>query len=60
MFLTLTARELNPNILITAKADEKEAIRKLKIAGANRVVSPYLIGGLRMAEVSVRPGILDF
>lgn len=60
VFLTLTARELNPNILITAKADEKEAIRKLKIAGANRVVSPYLIGGLRMAEVSVRPGILDF
>lgn len=60
VFVTLTARELNPNILITAKADEKEAIRKLKIAGANRVVSPYLIGGLRMAEVSVRPGILDF
>ncbi|XRP97211.1 potassium channel family protein [Methanocaldococcus sp. 16A] len=60
VFVTLTARELNPNILITAKADEKEAIRKLKIAGANRVVSPYLIGGLRMAEVSVRPGVLDF
>ena len=60
VFLTLTARELNPKILITAKADEKDAIRKLKIAGADRVVSPYLIGGLRMAEVSVRPGILDF
>jgi len=60
VFLTLTARELNPDILITAKADEKEAIKKLKIAGADRVVSPYLIGGLRMAEVSVRPGILDF
>ncbi|XRO74631.1 potassium channel family protein [Methanocaldococcus sp. 28A] len=60
VFVTLTARGLNPNILITAKADEKEAIRKLKIAGANRVVSPYLIGGLRMAEVSVRPGVLDF
>ncbi len=60
VFVTLTARELNPNILITAKADEKEAIRKLKMAGANRVVSPYLIGGLRIAEVSVRPGLLDF
>jgi voltage-gated potassium channel len=60
VFLTLTARELNPKILITAKADERDAIRKLKIAGADRVVSPYLIGGLRMAEVSVRPGILDF
>jgi voltage-gated potassium channel len=60
VFLTLTAREMNPDILITAKADEKEAIKKLKIAGADRVVSPYLIGGLRMAEVSVRPGILDF
>jgi voltage-gated potassium channel len=60
VFLTLTAKEMNPNILITAKADEKDAIRKLKIAGADRVVSPYLIGGLRMAEVSVRPGILDF
>ncbi|MEO2116845.1 MAG: potassium channel protein [Methanocaldococcus sp.] len=60
VFVTLTARELNPNILITAKADEKEAIRKLKMAGADRVVSPYLIGGLRIAEVSVRPGLLDF
>ncbi|WP_456473046.1 potassium channel family protein [Methanocaldococcus sp.] len=60
VFITLTARSLNPNILITAKADEKEAIKKLKIAGANRVVSPYLIGGLRMAEVSIRPGVLDF
>ncbi|ADG13150.1 potassium channel family protein [Methanocaldococcus infernus] len=60
VFVTLTAKELNKNILVVAKADEYEAIKKLKAAGADRVVSPYLIGGLRMAELSLRSGLLDF
>ncbi|WP_456471765.1 potassium channel family protein [Methanocaldococcus sp.] len=60
VFVTLTAKELNKNILVVAKADEYEAIKKLKAAGADRVVSPYIIGGLRMAELSLRSGLLDF
>ncbi|WP_423793300.1 potassium channel family protein [Methanocaldococcus indicus] len=60
VFLTLTAKELNPKIEVVAKANERESIKKLKVAGANKIVSPYLLGGLRMAVVSTRPGILDF
>ncbi len=60
VFLVLTARELNPSIMIIAKANEKETIKKLKIAGANKVVSPYLLGGLRMALISTKTSILDF
>ncbi|ENN95704.1 potassium channel protein [Methanocaldococcus villosus KIN24-T80] len=60
VFLTLTAKELKSDILITAKANEFESIKKLKIAGANKVVSPYLIGGLRMAVLSTKRGVLDF
>ncbi|EHP83197.1 potassium channel family protein [Methanotorris formicicus] len=60
VFITLSAKGLNPEIKVVAKADEEEAIKKLKRAGADKVVSPYMIGGLRMAEVAVRPGILDF
>ncbi|AEF97199.1 potassium channel family protein [Methanotorris igneus] len=60
VFITLSAKGLNPKIKVVAKADEEEAIKKLKRAGADKVVSPYMIGGLRLAEVALRPGILDF
>jgi voltage-gated potassium channel len=60
VFITLSAKELNPKIKVVAKADEEESIKKLKRAGADKVVSPYVIGGLRLAEVTIRPGILDF
>jgi len=60
VFITLTARGLNPNIFVLARtSDEKNEI-KLKRAGANRVVSPYLIGGQRMAQVLIRPTVVDF
>ena len=60
VFITLTARGLRPDIFILARAsDEKDEI-KLKRAGANRVVSPYLIGGKRMAQVLIRPTVVDF
>jgi len=60
VFITLTAKGLNPDIFILARAsDEKDEI-KLKRAGATRVVSPYLIGGKRMAQVLVKPTVVDF
>jgi len=60
VFITLTAKGLRPDIFILARAsDEKDEI-KLKRAGATRVVSPYLIGGKRMAQVLIKPTVVDF
>lgn len=60
LYVVLSARELNPNLFIVARAVEKEAEAKLKRAGADRVVSPYLIGGLRIAHTVLRPTVVDF
>ena len=60
VYIVLSSRRINPDLYIVAKADEQVAMDKLVIAGADKVVSPYIIGGLRMAELAVKPGILDF
>lgn len=60
VFTTLSARELNREIFIVARAVEEETESKLLRAGANRVVKPYVIGGHRMAQVLLRPGVVDF
>ncbi len=60
LFATITARQLNPGIKIVAKCVDPKAERKLKGAGANEVVSPAAIGGLRMASVMVRPAVVTF
>lgn len=64
LYITLTARELsrdgNPDLYILARAAEDKAIRKLKHAGANRVVSPYHIGGTRLAMALLRPTVFDY
>jgi voltage-gated potassium channel len=56
----LTARGLNPNLFIVARATSGAAESKLRRAGANRVVSPYEIGGHRMALALLRPAVHDF
>jgi len=60
LFITISARGLNPNLYIIAKAEAENTVDKLLKAGANRVVSPYSIGGMRIAEMALRPEILDF
>ncbi|PKL36218.1 MAG: potassium channel protein [Spirochaetae bacterium HGW-Spirochaetae-1] len=60
VFITLTARGLNPNIFILARSSEEKNEMKLRRAGASRVVSPYLIGGKRMAQVLIKPTVVDF
>ncbi len=60
VFATLSARELNPDIFIVARAVEEGTEAKLYRAGANRVVKPYEIGGTRIAQVLLRPGVVDF
>lgn len=60
VFVTLSARAANPNIYIVARASGKNAEDKLKLAGANRVISPYFISGRRMAALATRPVASDF
>lgn len=59
-YITLTARELCPSLFIEARANSQEAEKKLRIAGASRVVSPNSIGGRRMAMLAIRPAVVDF
>jgi len=60
VFITLTARQLNPNLFITARADNEGMESKLKRAGANRVVCPYRTGAVRMAITTLQPTVVDF
>jgi voltage-gated potassium channel len=60
VYITLTARELNPDLFILARADDENSEKKLHRAGANKVISPYSIGGLRMAQAILRPNVMDF
>ena len=56
----LTARELNPRLLIVARANAETSESKLRRAGANRVVTPESIGGHRLAIALLRPSVHDF
>jgi len=60
VYITLTARGLNPDIYIVARANDLAAERQLKRAGVNKVVSPVLIGSHRMAQAALSPAVADF
>ncbi|MBR4749809.1 MAG: cation:proton antiporter [Abditibacteriota bacterium] len=60
VFIVLTARNLNPSLDIVARSIEAENADKLKRAGANKVISPYLFGGRKMAAAILRPTVFDF
>ena len=60
LFVTLSARLLNDKIFIVARAETEAAEIKLKRAGANRVVSPYALGGSRVAHAVLRPNVVDY
>lgn len=60
ILVVLTARRLNANLRIVAAAEEPETEEKLRTAGADAVVSPSRIGGLRMASELVRPTVVSF
>lgn len=59
VFITLVARSLNPAISIVARAGEATSADRLFRAGANRVVSPYVASGRRMALLALRPHVVD-
>ncbi len=59
VYITLTARSLNPRLFIVARAGEPQSVERLQQAGADRVVSPYRMAALRMADVTQRPAVVD-
>ncbi len=60
LFIVLSARALNPNLYIVARTTDVNNEKKMLRAGADRVVSPYQIGGKHMANVVIRPHVADF
>lgn len=60
LFIVLSSRSLNKNLYIVARGIDAENEGKMRRAGADRVVSPYQIGGKHMANIIVRPHVTDF
>ncbi len=60
LVVCVSAKHLNPGITIVAECNEIHNIEKLKIAGADKVISPTFIGGLRMASEMIRPTVTTF
>jgi voltage-gated potassium channel len=60
VLIVLSAKGLNPNVKVVARASTEEMESKLRRAGADNVTSPYVIGGQRMAFALVRPAVYDF
>ena len=60
VYAVLTARLMRPDLFIIGRAETEDAKNKLVRAGADRVVSPYQIGGLQLAQTALRPAVVDF
>jgi len=59
VYVVLAARALNPKLYVVARAGQPESIRRLELAGADRVISPYRMAGHRMAELATHPALVD-
>lgn len=60
VYTILLARQLNPDITVIARAVETGAEERLVLAGADRVLNPYKIGGMRLALTAIKPTVTDF
>jgi len=64
LYITLSARVIcrdeNPDLYILSRGTDLQACDKIKRAGADRVVSPYVIGGMRIVQALLRPTVSDF
>lgn len=60
LYLTFTAKLINPALFVLAKALEDEGEKKILQIGANKIVSPYKLGGLKIAQGLLRPALVDF
>jgi voltage-gated potassium channel len=59
-YAVLTARELNPRLIIISRASNADAAKRLKQAGANQIILPEVIGGQQMARLALRPSTVQF
>lgn len=60
VYIVLTAKGIRPDLFVIGRATEPGSERKLKRAGADKVVSPYFIGARRIAQTVIRPSVADF
>ncbi|UCE42813.1 MAG: potassium channel protein [Candidatus Aminicenantes bacterium] len=60
LYLVMTVKLINPSLFVLSKVMEEEAERKILQIGANKVVSPYKLSGLKMAQALIRPTLVDF
>jgi voltage-gated potassium channel len=60
VYAVLSARVMRPDLFIVSRAETDDATMKLKRAGANRVISPYQLGGVQIAQTALRPAVVDF
>ncbi|MCO6500158.1 MAG: potassium channel protein [Vicingus serpentipes] len=60
LFVVLTAREMNPDLLIISRASNDNSDKKLRRAGANNVIMPDKIGGAHMASLVIKPDVIEF
>ncbi len=60
VFVTLTARHLNPAIFILARSNTEESVQKLIRAGANKVINPFSTAGKHMSQLLLKPVVVDF
>jgi len=60
VYAVLSARLMRPDLFIVGRAETEDATQKLKRAGANRVISPYQIGAVQIAQTALRPAVVDF
>jgi len=60
LFVTLSGREIKPDLFIVARARQDESVHKLETAGADRVVNPQELGAARMASFVARPNVAEF
>ncbi len=60
LFVALTARSLNPDLIIISRASTVSSEKKLKIAGVNNVVMPERVGGAHMATLIAKPDVMEF
>ena len=60
VYAVLSARVLRPDLFIVSRAETEDATQKLRRAGADRVISPYQIGAIQMAQTALRPAVVDF
>ena len=60
VYAVLSARVMRPDLFIVGRAETEDATIKLKRAGADRVISPYQLGGVQIAQTALRPAVVDF